>query len=139
MSRQDMDLILNDGINTAVHFIEKSGEFFPFGVVKTSNGEIRHIQAMMEDPHPTSDGVIEVLKISLRKGVITGDYDTVAIVSNVGLTDKKAGHIVDAISISVDDKNSNPILCYVPYGINDGVPVLGDIQAGTGTRIAFTN
>jgi len=76
MSRQDMDLILSDGINAAVHFIEKSGEFFPFGVVKTSKGEIRHIQAMMEDVRPSSDSVCEVLKISLKGGGIAGDYDT---------------------------------------------------------------
>lgn len=139
MSRQDMDLVLSDGINTAVHFIEKSGEFFPFGVVKTNKGEIRHIQAMMKDLRPTSDSVTEVLEASLRDGGIAGEYDTVAIVSNVGLTDKETGHIMDAISISIDDKNSSPILCYIPYEINNGVPVLGDIKAGVGARIAFTN
>jgi hypothetical protein len=99
MSRQDMDLVLSDGINAAINLIEKSGEFFPFGVVKTSTGEIRHIQAMMEDARPTSDSVSEVLKISLRDGGIAGDYDTVAIVSNVGITDKETGHKMDAISI----------------------------------------
>ena len=137
MSRQDMDLVLSDGINTAVHFIEKNGEFFPFGVVKTNKGEIRHIQAMMEDARPTSDSVSEVLRVSLREGGVTGDYDTVAIVSNVGMTDRETGHVVDAISISIDDKSSNPILCYVPYKIEHGAPVLGDIKAGPGARIAF--
>ncbi|MCW4463816.1 hypothetical protein OK349_19090 [Sphingomonas sp. BT-65] len=139
MSRQDMDLVLSDGINTAVHFIEKSGEFFPFGVVKTNKGEIRHIQAMLEDPRPTSDSVCEVLKVSLREGGIAGDYNTVAIVSHVELTDKETGHMVDAISISIDDKSSSPILCYVPYELNHGVPIIGDIKAGAGSRIAFMN
>jgi hypothetical protein len=137
MSRQDMDLVLSDGIDTAVHFIEKNGEFFPFGVVKTRMGEIRHIQAMMEDARPASDSVSEALKVSLREGGIAGDYDTVAIVSNVEITDKETGHILDAISVSIDDESSAPILCYVPYKIQHGVPILGDIKAGIGTRIAF--
>lgn len=137
MSRQDMDLILNDGVNTAVHFIEKNGEFFPFGVVKTKKGEIRHIQAMTEDSRPTSNSVSEFLRVSLKKGGMAGDYDTVAIVSNVGITDRETGHLTDAISIAIDDKNSNPILCYIPYEIEHGIPVLGDIKSGAGSRIAF--
>lgn len=137
MSRQDMDLVLSDGINTAVHFIEKNGEFFPFGVVKTNKGEIRHIQAMMEDARPTSDKVSEALRVSLREGGIAGDYDTVAIVSNVGITDRETGHVADAISISIDDRSSSPILCYVPYELENGAPVLGEIKAGAGARIAF--
>lgn len=134
-----MDLVLSDGINTAVHFMEKSGEFFPFGVVKTNKGEIRHIQAMLEDIRPTPDRVSEVLGESLKEGGVAGHYDTVAIVSNVGITDRETGRVVGAISVLIDDKNSSPILCYVPYEIENGVPILGDIKAGAGARIAFGN
>lgn len=138
MSRQDMDLGLSDGVETAVHFLEQSGEFFPFGVVRTNKSEIRHIQATMENARPTSDSVSEVLRASLREGGIAGDYDTVAIVSNVGLTDMETGQELDAIVISIDDKGSDPILCYIPYELDQGAPVLGEIKAGIGARIAFT-
>jgi len=137
MSRQDMDLVLSDGVETAVHFLEKNGEFFPFGVVKTNKGEIRHIQAMMESARPTSDSVSEILRASLKEGGIIGDYDTVAILSNVGLTDKETGKEVNAISISIDDKSADPILCYIPYELGRGSPILGEIKAGVGDRIAF--
>ena len=110
MSRPDMDLVLSDGINTAVHFIEKNGEFFPFGVVKTNKGEIRHIQIMAENARPASDSVSESLKMSLREGGISGDYCTVAIVSNVEITDGETGHKMDAIRVSIDDECSDPIL-----------------------------
>ncbi|MEM6857037.1 MAG: hypothetical protein AAF559_04125 [Pseudomonadota bacterium] len=89
MSRKDIDAVLNDGISAAVHFIEKSGEFFPFGVVKTIAGEIRHIQTLMPDALPTSDTVSEALETSLKEGADIGEYNTVAIVSNVEVTDKK--------------------------------------------------
>jgi len=137
MSRQDMNLLLNDGIETAVHFIEKSGEFYPFGVVKTNQGEIRHIQALMGDSRPASDSVFQILRDSLREGGAKGEFETVAIVSNVELTDRETGDKVDAISIEIDDRGSEPILCYIPYKTEGGEPVLGEIKAGTGVRIAF--
>lgn len=137
MSRQDMDLVLSDGVEAAVHFLEKNGEFFPFGVVKTNKGEIRHIQAMMESARPTSDSVSEILRATLKEGGIAGDYDTVAIVSNVGITDTETGLESNAISISIDDKSADPILCYIPYDLDRGAPALGEIKAGIGARIAF--
>ncbi|MGK6321438.1 hypothetical protein [Sphingomonas sp. DT-204] len=137
MSRQDMDLLLSDGINTAVYFLEKSGEFYPFGVVKTKLGEIRHIQVLAEDSRPISSSVSESLKISLRQGGSTGDYETVAIVSNVEIADRETGNKSDAISVEIDDIIVDPVLCYIPYKIEDGVLVLGDIKAGVGNRIAF--
>lgn len=132
-----MDLVLNDGINTAVHFIEKRGEFYPFGVVKTNRGELRHIQALMEDSHPTSDSVSESLRASLRERGDSGEYETVAIVSNIELTDKEEGHKSEAISIEIDDRFSEPILCYIPYSMENGTPMLGDVKVGAGIRIVF--
>jgi hypothetical protein len=92
---------------------------------------------MMEDARPAPDSVSEVLKISLREGGVAGDYDTVAIVSNIRITDRETGNVVDAISISIDDRSSSPILCYVPYKLEHGVPILGDVKAGVGVRMAF--
>ena len=132
-----MDEILNDGINTAAHFIEKSGEFYPFGVVKTSSGEIRHIQVLTNEIRPASSSVSESLKTSLRQGGSTGDYETVAIVSHVELTDRDTGVKSDAISVEIDDRTTDPILCYIPYRMEHGVPILGDVKAGPGGRIAF--
>lgn len=137
MSRQNMDLVLNDGINTAVNFLEKNGEFFPFGVVKTKTDGIRHIQVMMDESRPASSNVSEYLAASLKEGGLLGSYTTVAIISDVKITDKENGHKHDAISVSIDDENSDPILCYVPYRIEEGIPILGEIKAGIGTRIAF--
>ena len=133
-----MDLILSDGINTAVHFIEKNGEFYPFGVVKTIEGEFRHIQALSENTFLTSDKISELLKDSLKEGGSAGKYEAVAIVKNIEITEKETVNKSDAISISIDSKDDNPILCYIPYRIEHGLPVLGDIKAGIGIRIAFT-
>ena len=132
-----MDLILSDGINAAIHFIEKNGEFYPFGVVKTIGGEIRHIQVLSEDSRLSTDNVSESLKASLKEGGATGEYETVAIVKNIELTEKETGSKSDAISIAIDDKDADPVLCYIPYKIENGVPILGDIKAGSGIRIAF--
>lgn len=137
MSRQDLDLVLNEGLTTAAKFIEKSGEFYPFGVVKTQSGEIRHIQVLVEESRPASSIVSEMLRTSLSQGGRAGKYETVAIVSNVEITDRETGRKTDAICVEIDDKNSEPILCYVPYEMEDEIPNLGDIRATSGTKIAF--
>jgi hypothetical protein len=132
-----MDLLLNEGISTALHFIEKRGEFYPFGVVKTKFGEIRHVQVLGEATSATPNSASDSLRTSLKKGGAAGDYETVAVVSLVDLTDRETGDRQDAISIEIDDKASNPILCYALYKMQNGSPVIGDIKAGVGKRLAF--
>src|SRR4029078_12300216 len=88
MSKADMDQFLDDGIRTAIHFLETRGEFFPFAVVKTDKGELRHIQALMDDVLPDSDRILESIKFSLKQAAVSGRCVSVAVISNIQLQDR---------------------------------------------------
>lgn len=137
MSREDMNALLNEGIDVAAQFLRKSGEFYPFALVKTQSGEVRHMQALTEAGRPHSRTVRELLEGSLRKGREEQQYGTVAIVSNVELTNRESEDKSDAISLEIDDIESDPILCYVPYKIEADCLNLGEVKASVGQRIVF--
>ncbi len=85
MSNADMDRLLDDGVKTALHFLRTSGEFFPFAVVATQPGDIRHVNMLMEDDRPESDEVKGLLRRSLQSQAADGRIIAAAIVSNVSL------------------------------------------------------
>jgi hypothetical protein len=132
-----MDAILQDGIRAATHLIELRGEFFPFAVIMTNHGEIHHVQALLDNPQPKSDAVIESLMSSLKKIVDSGGCVAVAMVSNVFLRDRTTGSSSDAISVEIDDIESAPVTCYIPYDVIPGGIELGELQATEGRRLVF--
>ncbi|MBI5939909.1 MAG: hypothetical protein HY859_05725 [Caulobacterales bacterium] len=137
MSRSDMDAVPNDGIESAVHLLQKRGEFYPFSVVRTVLGEQRHVQTVIDAARSTSDDAREFLEVTLEKEGRTGVLQTVAMVSNVTLTEKDTGRRFDAIRVEVDDAECEPALCYVPYRLHSGAVELEEMEAGLGRRIVF--
>lgn len=137
MSRPDMDDLLQEGLDAAAHLLEKSGEFFPFAVVKSAKKEIVHVQAITSEAMPKSDDVI-ILLIQYIKTLpaYQGAY-TVGIVSDVKLENRKTGKFNDAIRMQIDDRRENPVICYVNYEIKSGVVELGEVVAAKGKRFVF--
>jgi hypothetical protein len=137
MSREDMNELLDDGMRTAAHFLQLRGEFFPFAVIKTSTGEVRHVQALLDDPRPDSDQVIASITSSLRQTARSGQCVSAAIITNTRLTDRIAGTTSDAIRAEIDDIDAEPVVCYVPYELNSGELKLGEVKASVGSRTIF--
>jgi hypothetical protein len=139
MTRIDMDAVLDESIKTAVHFLEKFGEFFPFAVAKARNGEIRHVQTRGEDERPSSNEVIEVLHRALKTAAQEGEYRTTALVSDFRLRDRNSGKVTDAIRVELEDAEAQPVICYLPYVRVDNALKLGEIKAEKGKSIVFAS
>jgi hypothetical protein len=110
-----MDQVLSDGLSTALHFLEKSQEFFPFAVARTREGEIRHVNVGTESDRPKSDRVIDLLRASLRASAEQKEITCAAIFSDVKFTDVKTGKVSDAIRAEIDDADDASVTCYLPY------------------------
>jgi hypothetical protein len=134
-----MDAVLDESIKTAVQFLEKYGEFFPFAVVKTSDGQITHVQTWGHNERPSAQEVIQELFSGLKHGAGDGSYRTTALVSDVRLRDKECGASTDAIRVEIEDAEARPVTCYLPYSRTLGGVNAGDITAENGDSRVFPN
>lgn len=137
MSRDEMDSLLNEAIDTSLYFLKKIGEFFPFAVGITTESEIRHIHGYLNEERPASDDVIQMLQNSLKYEVQNGNFHAIAIISDIKLTDSNTDKVVNAIRANIEHKNSNPITCYLPYEIEDGAVSTDKIIALPGPSVFF--
>ena len=137
MASQHLDTLLTEGVTFAASLLKKNGEFFPFAVALTKDGEIRHVQARLEEEQPSSDDVIGFLQKGLRNAVSEGAYCSTAIVSDVKLRDRYSGEDNDAIRVAMEDEDSLPITCYVPYSFSDGVLETKDVISVAGNSFVF--
>ena len=135
--KQHLDTLLTEGVNLAISFLDKNGEFFPFAIVLTNHGEIRHVQAGMNEEQPTSDDVISFLQNGLRESINEGGYCSIAIVSDVKLRDRDTGDENDAIRVDIEDQASSPITCYVPYLFSEGILETKDVISVAGKSFVF--
>lgn len=121
MSKDNMDRLLSEGIRVAGHFLGKSGEFFPFAVALTRDNLLRHVQGWTGEEQPPSSEVIDVLRSALTQGAASGEFCTVALISDVRIRPAADQQPIDAICVQVEDRDSGAVTCYVPYRAADRV------------------
>ena len=64
--------------------LREYGEFYPFGAVMTSNGEIRHVGAKIEgDDHSLSQPLIDLLTEAFWKRAKKGEWRAAGICHDV--------------------------------------------------------
>jgi hypothetical protein len=130
--QDDLDGIAGTAIAAAQHFLNKNGEFFPFGVALSSDGETRMLAA---DPglgeHPESQAVID----SLYAGVI-GDRDALrvaAVVADVRVDGS------DAIRVRLEHRDGGPameiLVRYAKKRFRGGIEYGATSASGTERRV----
>lgn len=136
MAHPDMDALLNEGLQTAIRFLEKNGEFFPFGVTMKPDGSIAHVQGYTDDECPPSQEVIDLLLRGFKTGATSGNYKSTALISDVRISldgDTKS----DAISVTVEHVDDQPVTCFLPYTKSNGAFEFGEIIAERADRRVF--
>ena len=128
MPHPDMDTLLDESLQVAIHFLEKSGEFFPFGVAMTPEGTVSQIQGYSGDECPPSQEVIALLLRGFKSAAASGEYKSVALITDVRVAldgDTKS----DAISVTIEHADDQPVTCFLPYRKQSGTFEFGEIVA----------
>jgi hypothetical protein len=136
MAHPDMDTLLDEALRVAVYFLEKNGEFFPFGVTMTRGGKIAHAQGYTGDEQPPSQLVIDLLLHGMRQGASNGDYRAVTLVSDVRVS-VPGGPAQDAVSVMVEHLTEEPVTCYLPYTVTNSKFDFGELFAERAERRVF--
>jgi hypothetical protein len=137
VSRDDIDQVLDDGVKTAVHFLEKSREFFPFSVIKTREGDVRHINVWDKDEQPNSERVIELLRAVLKASAERNEIMCVAIISDARFKDTTTGLDSDAIRAEIEHARGESINLLLPYWFAGSQVETGEVVGQQGSASIF--
>jgi hypothetical protein len=129
-SREETDSLLDNAVKAAIHFLEKNGEFYPFGVALRPDGRIALVASYDGKEHPKSDEVLALLYPGLKQGVRKGEYRAVAIVTDMKIRKTPSDEPKDALRIQIEHPNAAPVACYLPYRLEAGKFVQGELTAG---------
>src|SRR5258708_15511617 len=82
MAHPDLAELLNEALDAAEQFLDKIGEFFPFVVTMSPDGEISHAQEHLGEDPPAANETLDVLLEGLKKAAAKGKYKATALVSD---------------------------------------------------------
>jgi hypothetical protein len=133
----DMDLLLAEAIRAAVHGLRERAEFFPFALALVADGQVRHIQGGTGEEQPDAAELITVAEQSLCELAATGRVRATALVSDVRIRRPETGESSDAIRVQLEHARGQPITCYLPYSLEAGQVVRGELFAESGTAAVF--
>ncbi|HKD35414.1 MAG TPA: hypothetical protein VKB78_01400 [Pirellulales bacterium] len=136
MAHPDMDELLNESLHAAEEFLEKIGEFFPFVVTMSPEGEISHEQEHLGEEPPAGDEAVDVLIDGLKQAAAKGRYKATALVSHAQVPSPD-GQFQEAISVALEHRNDPPVVCYLPFKQTKGRFDYGEVFAKRGQRKVF--
>lgn len=124
-----LDLI----IAQAKAFLADAGEFYPFGSVVKPDGTLTPVGAYMENDHPASMEVLEILQESLLQRLKKGEIVAGAICLDVLYRPAGSEGKVDALKIMTLSVEGHSQDYFVPYRNEDGQYSFGEIISEPGT------
>ena len=98
-------------------FLLELGAFYPFGCAINKKEEVKPLGAYLEGDNPSVPELIDLLKNSINEKLNNGEYSVAAIA--VDVTIKEGNMDIDAIEVSVFEKNKQWDKRYIKYEIKD--------------------
>jgi len=135
--RDDLDTLLGPLIEFAQLTLRRYGEFFPFGNVMLTDGEVRLIAADIGGERPASQDVIDQLVDGMRLQAKAGEIRATGICYDVRIN-QPDGRTTDAIAVELEHRLGDAVTVFVPYskGRLTGLK-FGDLEAGPAAHRVF--
>jgi hypothetical protein len=116
MANPELDGLFNTLLQFAQTMLRKHGEFYPFGAIMTSSGEIRHIAARIEsDDHPPSQPLIDLLTETFKNQATKGELRAAGICYDVLTIPPGENEKRDAICCNLEHYSGETVDVFVPY------------------------
>jgi hypothetical protein len=128
MAHPELDALFNTLLPFAETMLREYGEFYPFGAIMSSSGEIRQVGAKMEgDDHPPSEPLIDLLTENFKKQAVKGELRAAGICYDVLTVSPGEDQKRDAICCALEHYSGETVDVFVPYV----KAADGDVQYGT--------
>ena len=108
----DLDRLLGASVEAAVQLLSKDGEFYPFALAMTADGQIVTPSVDPGTEHPSAAQVEELLVQVLRDK--RDELRAASLCSDVRIR-SDAGEERDAIRVELEAPQADPLVVMVPY------------------------
>ena len=108
----DLDQLLGASVEAAVRMLSENGEFYPFALAMTSEGEVVSPAVDPSSDHPSADEVQALLLAALQDS--RDRIRAAAMCSDVRIR-SDSGEERDAIRIELEAPAADPLVVVVPY------------------------
>ena len=116
-AKEQLNGLLDEAIEMAQKLIEKHGSHIPFGMGIRRNGE--RVNIAVDDTNTQDIDVVEsTLLKRLHELCDNRDLMAMALARNVQYRSAQDGSEVDAIEVTLDHTDSDPVTCYLPYSVD---------------------
>jgi hypothetical protein len=132
-----MDTLLAEALRAAARCLRERAGFFPFGLALAADGQVRHIPGCTDEGQPDAEGLIAVAEQALRELAAARRVRATALVSDVRIRRPGAAESSDAIRVQLEHARGQPVTCYLPYCLEGGQVVRGELFAENGTATIF--
>ncbi len=137
MPKEEVEDLMNELIPFAQKMLAEHGEFFPFGGVITSKGEIIHVGVSDGNEKPPSQKLIELMVEGFRAKAKTGEYRATAILFDVKVQIPESKEKTDAIQANLDHIDGYSVEVFLPYKIEKSGVTYGEMFAQKGKSDIF--
>jgi hypothetical protein len=139
MVHPELDALFNTLLPFAQTMLRKHGEFYPFGALMNSNGEIQHVGAKMEDDdHPPSQSLVDLLTNAFKQQAKRGELRAAGICYDALTIPPGENRKRDAVCCCLEHSSGETVNVFVPYVKKaDGDIQYGEIFAGKRTGQFF--
>jgi hypothetical protein len=110
-THDDLDGMLNAALPFGQQMLAKNGEFFPYGVSLSADGEAKMEASYPGGEHPQSSAVLDLLVSGLREK--RDALRAVEIVADVRI---QGG--ADAIRVELEHRDGHSMAVLLPYSVN---------------------
>jgi hypothetical protein len=116
LTHPELDALFNTLLPFAQTMLREHGEFYAFGAIMNSSGEIRHVGAKMEDDdHSPSQPLIDLLTQTFKKQATKGELHAAGICYDVLTVPPGEDQKRDAVCCCLEHYSGETVNVFVPY------------------------
>jgi hypothetical protein len=111
----NLDKILEFSLEQGKFYLEKAGEFYPFGSILKNNGELVPLGIDIGEEYPDSLKIIEILEENILQRIDNNEILAGAIGTDVYIKSRKTNDTISAIEVRAIDSQRKSSNIYLPY------------------------
>lgn len=112
--QNDLERLLDHVLDFAHKTLSNHGEFYPFGAVVRTDGELRYVAGYSGSETPPSQQVIDLIVAGTREGARTKEIRAVGICYDARVRPPDS-EPTDAIAVALEHVEGEPALALMPY------------------------
>lgn len=114
--KEEVEELMNAGLPLAERMLREHGEFYPYAVIRKSDGEIVHVGAQDKSTaRPASSTLIDILEEAIRRQAEAGELAATALFFDVLVKPPGGESKGDAIQIALEHRSGYGADVYFPY------------------------